>query len=165
MKVQLPLSWSEIADDARIWLWASPEKLTDETIQKIDDLMGDFVTRWTSHQVALKAVSKVLHGHFVVVALDQSASTGASGCSIDSLTHQVQGIAKALGVDLFDRSTFFFHKEGQIDLIKMTDIQTARSNGRISNETMVYDTLIKSKYDLEHNWIKPAKDSWHARFL
>ncbi len=165
MTVELPTSWTDMADDARIWMWASPKKLSDTEVEKIDGHLGKFVRRWTSHQVALKAQSKVFFGHFVVVALDQSASTGASGCSIDSLTHEVQGVAQALSIDLLDRQTFYFHKEDEIDLVKMTAIQAAVSEGRISADSLVFDTLIKTKKDLEHNWIKPANESWHARFF
>ena len=165
MTVDLPANWSNLADDARIWIWASPQILSDSGVDKVDQHLGEFVRRWTSHQVALTAKSKVFFRHFVVVALDQSASTGASGCSIDALTHEVQGVAQALNLDLLDRQTFYFHKDDAIDLINMAAIKDAVSAGRISEDSLVFDTLIKTKKDLEHNWIKPAKESWHARFF
>jgi len=165
MAVDLPKEWSELAEDARIWMWASPKMLSDSEVDKVDQHLGEFVKKWTSHQVALKAKAKVFFKHFVVVALDQSASTGASGCSIDALTHEVQGVGRALHLDLLDRQTFYFPRENSIVLIKMSAIKDAVSADRISKDSLVFDTLVKTKRELAQSWIKPAKDSWHARFF
>ena len=100
MHLNLPEEWAMLADDSRIWIWSSPGKLSESEVEQIETHLGQFVKSWTSHQVALRAVSKVLFNHFVVVVLDQSVSTGASGCSIDALTHEVQGLSQHLGLDL-----------------------------------------------------------------
>jgi len=165
MTIDLPVEWNEMSDDARVWIWASPTQLSNQEVEKISSHLSAFVSQWTSHQVALKAQAHVFYQHFVVVALDQSASTGASGCSIDSLTHEVQSLSQSLNLDLQDRQTFFFYQNDQVNTVKMSGMQEALSSKKIEQESLVFDTLVKTKLDLKQNWLKPANQSWHARFF
>ena len=159
MTFSLPSNWDELDDDARVWLWSSPRILSTEQQEIISSRLGSFVTQWTSHHVALKARACTMLDHFVIVGLDESASTSASGCSIDSLTHAIQAMSKDLDLDLQDRTTFFFLIDGKVEPMPMTQIDG------VTPDTHVVDTLVKSKKDLQENWIKPVKESWHARFL
>lgn len=159
MELSFPSDWDVLDGDARVWLWSSPRKLSSEQQEIISSRLGSFVTQWTSHHVALKARACTMLDHFVIVGLDESASTSASGCSIDSLTHAIQAISKDLDLDLQDRTTFFFLVDGKVQPMPMNEIEG------VTLETPVVDTLVKSKKDLQENWIKPVRESWHARFL
>ena len=165
MQVLLSDTWGQLSEEARIWIWASPRPLESEEQAYILERLGGFVSKWTSHQVALTAGVNICYDHFVIVALDEKVSTGASGCSIDALTHEVQAISDHVGVNLQDRQTFFFLKDNEISPIHMNEVATAHSGGDISPSSLVIDTLVKTKKDLSGPWIKPASESWHARFL
>jgi hypothetical protein len=39
------------------------------------------------------------------------------------------------------------------------------AEGKIDDETLVFDTLVNNKKDLEEHWLKPLKDSWHRRMV
>ena len=64
-----------------------------------------------------------------------------------------------------DRQTFFFKKKDEVVTVKMSEVSDAVSDDLINIESLVFDTLIKTKKDLERSWVKPAKESWHARFF
>jgi len=101
MQVLLSETWDQLSEDARIWVWASPRPLVSDEQSYIMGRLGPFVSQWTSHQVALTAGVNICYNHFLIVALDEAVSTGASGCSIDALTHEVQAISDHLGVLLW----------------------------------------------------------------
>lgn len=165
MVVELPDNWTELSDNARVWIWSSSRKLSSEDQNLLENRLGEFVSRWTSHQVSLKARACVILDHFVIIALDESASTSASGCSIDALTHAIVEVGRNIDVDLQDRLTFFFYKEGDIMPIHMNEVKSAVETQSINTDTLAADTLVKSKKDLMHAFLKPASSSWHARFL
>ena len=87
----------EMSTDARLWIFQSERQLSPQEESAIEEHLGKFLSQWTSHNRALLARGAVAYGHFVIVALDESKSSAASGCSIDAMTHQIQGMSKALG--------------------------------------------------------------------
>jgi len=155
-----------VSDAARIWIFQSSAALTEDqclTIQKSLDL---FLPQWTSHSRALLAQGAVLHDRFIVVALDEEASSGASGCSIDSMTHQIEAISRHLNINLQDRMTFYFKKdEGDILGIQMHGLSDAYKSGVVDDETLVFDNLVRTKGALAQRWLVPLKESWHHRFV
>ena len=155
----------EMSTDARLWIFQSERQLSPQEESAIEEHLGKFLSQWTSHNRALLARGAVAYGHFVIVALDESKSSAASGCSIDAMTHQIQGMSKALGLNLMDRTTFYFLKQGKLKGIHMNQLSEAFSNEVVSYETPVFNNLVKQKSDLQEQWLVPLEQSWHKRFV
>ena len=155
-----------LSDDARLWIFQSERKLEPHEINMISNHLSQFVENWTSHNRELLAQSAVVLDHFVLIALDESRSSSASGCSIDNMTHQIQSLGAHLGLNLMDRTTFYFLKEGEvIEGIVMNDVAEAYRAGKINDSSRVFNSLIKSKSDLDDGWLIPLGESWHKRFV
>jgi len=153
-----------LSEQSRIWIWQSNRVLSEEECSKGKTAISEFASQWVSHNRALVAKADILCNRFWVVALDQSAGAGASGCSIDSLTQAVQSIAASIEVDVLDRTKFCFYKDEQIVVVPMSDLSGAIADGYILDTDLVFDNLVKTKAELSSTWLKPLKDSWHKRF-
>jgi hypothetical protein len=106
-----------------------------------------------------------MQNRFVVLMVDESQA-GASGCSIDKSVYFVQGVEQAFGVKMFDRMLFAYQNEaGEVKTASSIEFDQLYKNGLINDETLVFDNLVKTKADFEGKWLKPLKDSWHARFV
>ena len=80
------VSFDEISDDARIWIYQSNKLFSNDQIKIIKDRIQDFLNSWTSHGNELKVASKIKYSYFIIIALDQNTSL-ATGCSIDKMYH------------------------------------------------------------------------------
>ena len=85
--------FDQLPDEARIWIYPSNRKMSDEEVEQIKALMADFLQQWTAHGQNLNAGFELPHNRFIVIGLDQS-NAAASGCSIDASVHFIQEIEK-----------------------------------------------------------------------
>lgn len=162
---QLHNAFEGLCDSARVWIWQSPRPLSSEECKYVSSAMGSFIEQWTSHNQALKAISKVVFDRFLVVGLDQERSHQASGCSIDSLTHAVEKMAIEIDVDLFDRSTCYIYLPEQIVSIQLSELSQAVSDNRIAPTSLIFNPLVNTNGDLLNRFLIPISESWHSRFI
>ena len=85
-----------------------------------------------------------------------------SGCSTDSSIRVMKGIENRFNVQLFDRQLLAFFIKEKVQLLPLSQLAFAVSNGFIQPETMYFNNTVQTKTELENNWIIPVKDSWLA---
>ena len=162
---QITDDFNVLGDDSRLWIFQADRELEPHEIDQIQSHLETFLVRWTSHNRQLIARGTVAYNHFIIIALDETKSSSASGCSIDSMTHQIQAMSQHLGVNLLDRSTFYFKKKDGIVGLPMHELSNAVTQKEIESTTPVFNNLIKTKGELNSKWIVPLEESWHKRFL
>ena len=150
---------------SRIWVFQSARSLVEKEHFFIDRYLEQFLSQWTSHNRSLIARGAVLYNHFVVIALDEGASSDASGCSIDAMTNQIKFLSYKLGVDLLNRDIFYFVLDDEISGIPMNQLQEAKDDNKIDESTLVFNNLVNDLSALRNEWIVPVGKSWHKRFL
>ncbi len=151
------------SENTRLWLFQNPLALSAQEAKGLDQAMNDFCLQWTSHQRNLLARAVVAFDQILLIALDQSASNEASGCSIDSLHHAVLNTNVNYGLDLMDRMTcLYIDANSQVQSI---DLRSIALSEEIMDNTLVFNNLIQSKHQLLDQWIIPISNSWHRRFL
>ena len=155
----------DLGDDSRLWIFQADRSLSNHEQANVQRWLDDFMPKWTSHNRSLKAKSVVAYDRFIIVALDEVVSNAASGCSIDSMTHHIQAIANQLSINLMDRVTFCFMLEDQVQGIHMNEVSNALKRGAISEQSLVFNNLIKTKRELASDWLIPINQSWQKRFL
>ena len=151
------------SDETRIWIYQADKKLTAEQVTVFRKAIKAFAHQWVSHNRALKSFADLLHDRFVILAVDETMA-GASGCSIDASVHFLKNIQSDFGIDLFDRMRFSFVQNGEISTVDRPTFSSLFASGDITDETLVVDTLINKKKDLDQ-FIKPLKQSWHRRMV
>ena len=149
---------------ARVWIYQANRPFRETDLPQIKKHVDGFVKNWTSHNRQLAAYGEVLHRQFIVLMVDENTA-GASGCSIDKSVHFMQKLGEAYGVDLFDRMTFTWMENGGVRSAKNDEFARLYASGKITDETLVFDNLVKTKGDMDGKWLKPLKESWHRRFV
>jgi hypothetical protein len=154
-----------LAGVSRVWIYQSNQAFSETQAQELQLKIKAFCKTWVSHSNQLKADGVLMQNRFVVLMVDESQA-GASGCSIDKSVYFVQGVEQAFGVKMFDRMLFAYQNEaGEVKTASSIEFDQLYKNGLINDETLVFDNLVKTKADFEGKWLKPLKDSWHARFV
>jgi hypothetical protein len=154
----------ELSETSRIWIYQAKEEIVAAVLPELQIELDNFARQWVSHSNALRAKAEIRHNRFLILMVDESQA-GASGCSIDKSVHFIQALERKFGLNLFDRMTFTFEKDGQIHAANRDDFAELYKNGSISNETIVYDNLIKTKGQIQTDWRKKLGESWHARMV
>ena len=158
------VSFDEISDDARIWIYQSNKLFSNDQIKIIKDRIQDFLNSWTSHGNELKVASKIKYSYFISIALDQNTSL-ATGCSIDKMVHFIKNLENEFGVRLLDRLDISYKINNEIFISNLKDFKDKILEKKIDNTTIVFNNLINLKSDLANNWEIPLSKSWHKQLV
>lgn len=156
--------YQALPDTTRVWVYQSNRPFTEEEGMEIKTLAAQFAQRWVSHSQQLRAYATLLFDRFLILMVDES-NAGASGCSIDSSVSFVKALQAKFEVDFFDRMRFSFQDGDKVKTLSRADFSQLYQAGMINEETLVFDTLVKNKAELEQKFLKPLKTSWHARMV
>lgn len=151
---------------SRTWVFQAEKELTNEEIARGKQLIQEFIGNWTSHRVDLPAFGDILHRRFLVfIADDQRVAVG--GCSQDSLIRFVQLLGTEWNNPLLERTQVAYRQtpDSSISILPLDKLKDAYREGRIQDDTLMYDNLVNTLEKFEKAWLKPLKDSWHKRFV
>ncbi len=153
-----------LPDSSRIWLYQANRPFREEDISDIREKVRRFAQSWVSHNRQLRAHGDVLHKQFILLAVDESQAD-ASGCSIDKSVYFLKELQADYGVDLFDRMAFTYKEGDKVQTARREEFVRLYQEGKINDDTLVFDNLVSNKGDFESSWLKPLKNSWHKRMV
>ena len=102
------ISFDSLPDHARIWIYPSNRKLSEQEIFLVKERTTEFLTQWTAHGADLMAGFDLPYDRFLVIGLNQDQGA-ASGCSIDASVRFIQSLQEELGIDLLDKMNVTFY--------------------------------------------------------
>jgi hypothetical protein len=146
---------------SRVWIYQSSRLFSLGEAFDIEDMLKEFAAGWQSHGTPVKGAGYLFFGQFIILMADETA-TGVSGCSTDSSVRLIKEIEKRFSVNMFDRTTLAFVVKDKIQMLPMSQLQYASSNGFINGDTLYFNNLVQTKAELESKWIVPVKESWLA---
>ena len=155
----------QFQEDSRIWIYQTNRTLTDQEVEFSKKHLDVFAEQWTSHNKSLLARGLVLYNRFLVIVLDERASSSASGCSIDSQVHFIKKLGEHLQIDFMNRDLFIFMRGEDLKVVPMHSLNEEVKNGSITMNDLVFDNLVKSLGQLKERWLVPLEESWHSRFV
>lgn len=160
-------------DSARVWIYQAATQLSEYQVENIRKDLLVFLDQWTSHNRNLYTYGNIFHHRFLVLFVDETFAD-ASGCSIDKSVHFIQSLEDKYGVSLMERRDVAvmekaLDEEGEdisnIYTISLDTLKEAYESGKINEETLIFDNLVKTKSDFLKKWVVPVKSSWHKRFI
>lgn len=158
------MTYNEMPDDARVWIYQSNIELSDDESEEINQSADDFIQRWTAHGSLLRAAFDIFYNRFLVFFVDEKQAM-ASGCSIDKSVKFIQEIEKAYELSLFDRLRVAYKDEKDVKTCTLAEFEKLLMTGKINEDTIVFNNLISTKSEFDKDWEGPVKESWHAKYL
>ncbi|PHR74042.1 MAG: ABC transporter ATPase [Lutibacter sp.] len=153
-----------LPQDTRVWIYQSNREFSDREVVQISEKIETFMATWKRHGDDLKTSYVIKYNQFIVFGVDENLNN-VSGCSIDSSVHFIQEIEKEFGVDLMNKMNTAFRIGKNINIVSLADFQKFVKENKISEETIVFNNMVKSKIEFDTNWEVPANKSWHKRFF
>lgn len=158
------IPFTELNKKARIWIYQSDRKFTEQEQGLIMSEGQIFSEQWTAHNQALKASITIKHHQFIVLSVDET-QTMASGCSIDKSVHFMKYLEDKFGLNLLDKSNIAFLKEDKVFLESMKTLKSKIEEGIINENSLVFNNLVADVDTFNQNWIVPARESWMKRYF
>jgi hypothetical protein len=158
------MNYQILPEATRVWIYQSNKPFDEKDLPSIQAQIVRFTRQWVSHNSQLRAFGNVFHNRFIVLMVDES-QTGASGCSIDASVQFIKNLERTYGIDLFDRMTFAYRDGEFVKTVPREEFARLYKDGKINDETLVFDNLVTNKGDFEQNWLKPLGKSWHKQMV
>lgn len=152
----------QISKNSRVWIYQADRILQAEEAAAIQQQLNAFTASWEAHGKSLAALGEIRYNRFIILAVDEEQA-GATGCSIDKSVALMKNIEQQFGINLFDRMQIAYRDGGEIKTCSKTDFKTLIASGEVDENTLVFNNLIRTHQELEHNWEIPLKQSWHGR--
>jgi hypothetical protein len=159
------LTFQEMPDYSRVWVYQSDRELTDIEANEIRRKAAMFLMEWSSHGNLMKAAIDVVYNRFIVLMVDERAAA-ASGCGIDKSVRFMQQLEQDYKVNLFDRMLVAYRdEETRIKTVKLYNFEQMMERGELKADTIVFNNLLDTKTDFLAKWEVPVRNSWHARMI
>jgi len=158
------IPFNTLPGDARVWIYHANRRLSVDEIAIISAALSSFTDRWAVHGTPLPASFEIRFEQFIILAADEN-STGVSGCSIDDSVRTIKDLGQKLGIELFDRTLVGFKEGDEIVSIPMAALQQTHRDGLWNSNTLVANSLLGTKGELEADFFVPAGLTWLKRYL
>ncbi|HET9424209.1 MAG TPA: hypothetical protein VFO55_02470 [Gemmatimonadaceae bacterium] len=154
--------FSELPDNARIWVFGSDQPLTGAVADSLLAEVDAYLDQWKAHGFPLRAAREWRDDRFLVIGIDPTAEQ-ASGCSIDGLFRALQTLQKTIGAQLLGGGRVFYRDAtGAPQSVSREDFTTLAAQGAIGPKTPVFDTSVTRLDDWRARFERPLAESWAA---
>ena len=153
-----------MADGSRTWVYLSNEKLSEKHQQLIKEGLAEFCSTWSVHGQPLPSSFMILEDQFVVLVADET-QLSASGCSIDSSVNALKTLQQKIGVDFFDRNLVPFEIEGQVVVIRRSDLMRKLESGQWDDTTTTFNIHSARLSEVLSRWRIQAGETWLKTYL
>ena len=157
-------NFNSLPDHARIWVYQANRPLTDAETSAIDNTLQTSLQTWAAHGQPLLASARVVENRFVVVGVDEGYNL-PSGCSIDASVRTLREVGQQVNADFFDRSAAVRAADGGVQVYPLPTLKATVSDGLITPDTIIFNTLVKTKAEFLAEWQIKAADSWLKRYF
>ena len=154
-----------LSDSSKLWVFQSDKIISPSNQKILINEISPFLTDWSSHGAEIKSSFEIRYDLFLIISVDEEINS-VSGCSIDKLTNFIIQISDEIGVDFFNRLNVAYKSDYEkINLRSLSDFKTLIAEGKINEESIVFNNLIKTKKDYIEQWEVQLKNSWHKTLL
>ncbi len=158
------VEFNQLPANARFWMFTSNRLLTQEEILSLNNELSLFVQKWTAHKQDLNASYSLIDDAILVVGVDES-QTGASGCSIDSMTKEITRLAQQMNIDWLNRFSIIVKSSEGNSAINANVLKQLFSEGKINEHTLVSNSLLSNFGEVKTHLYLPIKETWMNRYL
>jgi hypothetical protein len=155
---------NKMPDHSRVWIYQADREFTENEMHLLKNKVSQFVEGWTSHSKLVSAAFEIRYNRFLILLLDES-QVAAGGCSIDSSVHFIKSLESEFQNPLTDRMKFTYRLGDRIESVSKNEFEKLLDEGKISDNTIVFNNLVSSRQQLDSGWEIPFSQSWHKNFF
>ena len=157
------ISFADLPETSRLWIFASPAEVPESQVVQFLKEVATAIHLWQAHGKDLSAGFAFRYKQFVFIAANENVEM-PSGCSIDTLTHEIDRIGKLHGASFLAPGLVFYRVGDNIHSVTRAEFKSLVESGTVSADTVVFNNALTRLSELRAGkWEVAAKDSWHAQ--
>lgn len=156
--------FEELSPTARVWIYQLDRSISGLEKSEIGKAIKGFCHQWQAHGAPLRTSFQLIHNHFLVLAVDETAGS-ASGCSIDGSVKVLKELGERYDIDFFNRTLAAFLINNEIVVYPLNQLKEIFTSGTLSPAATTFNNLVESKAAFLENWMVPVGKSWLAKYL
>lgn len=156
--------FDDLPPRSRVWIYHSDRKFSSDEKKIISQALSAFSSEWGAHGIPLLSSFDIRYDQVIILAVDEDPHA-ASGCSIDTSVRAMKDLANRLQIDLFNRSIASILTDAGLVTYTLTELKQAAHDGIWDRDTLVVNTLVATKGELETLFVAPAASTWLKRYL
>lgn len=157
-------TFKHLPASSRVWIYQSDRAFSAAEAESINAAISEFVAQWLSHKAKVIGDGRLLYDRFVVLVADEE-KLQLGGCSIDSTVRFIKDLGTKYNVNFFDRFFTCYWDNGRIESSDFETFKTKLAQGLISEDTIVFNNLVRTIDGLNTQWQLPLSKSWHSKSL
>ncbi len=157
-------TFTHLPATSRVWVYQADRAFTPAESAQISQDIKTFVSQWLAHKAKVIGDGALLHDRFVILAADEE-KLQVSGCSIDSTVRFIKDLGARYNVNFFDRFYTTYIKDGQMIGTDFESFKKQVAEGKINDDTLVFNNLISTIDALHSEWQVPLAKSWQKRMV
>ena len=158
------VDYSEISDDAKVWIYPSSRKFYNTEIEALESSIKSFLENWQKEDENFKASYQFLYNRFIVLVVEYS-ETAISNAVIDASVSFILQLQETYKVELLDKMNVCFKQGEFVQYKELKDFKKLLKNKALTGKSIIFDNLVNNNYDFKNFWEMPIEDSWYNRFL
>jgi hypothetical protein len=152
-------TFSGMAADARVWIYAANRILTQGEQDEILSKARAFTSGWTAHEQPLNAAVDILHDCFVVFMVDENFNE-VSGCGIDKSVAFMKSLGQETGIDFFNRMQVELLTPKGLILTSKAGAKKLLEEEVIQDTTITFNKTLTHRSELDSRFMIPFSQSW-----
>lgn len=158
------VDYTEISEDAKVWIYPSNRKFYPTEIPEIEQKLKSFAENWKKEDENFKVSYQFLYNRFIVLVADDENAT-ITNADIDASVSFILELQETYKVELLDKMNVCFKQGEFVQYKELKDFKKLVKNRAVTGKTTIFDNLITNNHDFKNFWEVPIADSWYNRFL
>jgi hypothetical protein len=156
------VEFQKLSDDAKVWIYPSSRKFYAQELEPIKEKISSFLSSW-SETIDGDVSYQLLYDRFIIFGVEDEVKV--SNKNLDEQVAFILNLQLEYEIELLDKMNVCFKQGEYVQYKEVKEFKKLLKNRSVNANTVVFDNLIQTKYDLEHFWEVPITDSWYNRFL
>ncbi|MDP2068509.1 MAG: ABC transporter ATPase [Lutibacter sp.] len=156
--------FNSIPETSKIWIFPASRKFYAQELPEITTKIDQFLTAWENENQPISASYVIKYDRFIIITADdtqQSLSLEAQ----DSLATFIQSLENSCEIILMDRINVCYKQGEFVQYKTLPEFKKMIKDKGVSQNTMVFNSMINLKEELEFGFEINIMDSWLGRFV
>ena len=158
------IDFNSIPETAKIWVFPANRKFYAQELPEITAKIEQFLTDWENENQLISAAYVIKYDRFIIVTANDSEQS-LSLESQDQLANFIQSLESSYGLILMDRINVCYKQGEFVQYKTLPDFKKMIKDKSVSQNTMVFNSMINLKEELEFGFEINIMDSWLGRFV
>jgi hypothetical protein len=157
-------TFTHLPSGSRVWIYQADRAFSAAEAQDVNNAVSQFVSHWLAHKAKVIGDGALLYDRFMILVADEE-KLQVSGCSIDGTVRFIKEMGGKYGVNFFDRFYTCYWNNDKVEGCDFDSFKAKLAQGKISEETIVFNNLVTTIAGLQTDWQIPLSKSWQSKFL